>query len=379
MTIPAPEGARDKNSSDESAGAQPSDTVEWKADLAHEIRTPLQIVATSIEILEKTAKVDPALLARMKTATAQIAAIVGIADGRHSEDGEPSDSLPIDDAKIAVDWLNAIATHPAIIVTGGNRTHIGVRPSDLRRVVLNLVENARAAIREHGVGSQVLVRCDDGIDADGRAIVEIRVEDDGPGMPTEIVDRLFEKGATTRRADGGSGRGLAFCNDIVASYGGRLSLDPTRSTGTAFRIEFPARTVDSGDAPETPRGSTPVLLVDDDLSLVTTYRMILELDGYEVEVETTGAKAVEKLVAGTYGAALVDLHLKDLTGQEVFDEVARRRPNMARRIVFATGDAAAQRSRNFLEHCGNLYLLKPFSIDDLKRAFSALGIVGSTS
>jgi CheY-like chemotaxis protein len=379
MTIPAPDGARDKLVPDERAGTHPFDAAVWKADLAHEIRTPLQIVATSIEILQKTGKLDPALLERMKTASSQIAALVGIADGSPSGAEEPTSSWPTEDVRIAIDWLNATAAQPTILFSEKNRSRIRVRPSQLRRLVLNLVENARAAIRESGVGSMVAVTCNDRFDADGRAIVEILVEDDGPGIPAAIVDRLFEKGATTRSANGGSGRGLAFCKDIVAEEGGRLTLDPTRSTGTAFKIEFPAQKVESSEPPATARSSTPVLLVDDDMNLVTTYRMILELDGYDVEVETTGAKAVEKLVSGAYGAALVDLHLKDLSGQEVLEEVARRHPKMARRIVFATGDAAAQRSRNFLERCGNLYLLKPFSIDDLKRAFAALGIVGSTS
>lgn len=377
MTHPAPDGAQRNPGANDGDAKSIDAAAAFKADLAHEIRTPLQILRTSIDFLQRAGRNDPAVFERMRTAAAQIAALLDLGQGETAE-SEPTISSVAEDVKIAVDWVASIASYPAIEWTGQCVSHAAIRPSDLRRVIVNLLENAGAAIREKRTGSKILVTCKDEVDRDGRAFITITVVDDGPGIPREIADRLFEKGVTTRRDHGGSGRGLSFCRDIVAAANGRISCDRTLPKGAAFRIELPA-TADAPSSESSSKKGSPVLLVDDDLNLLTTYRMILELEGYDVVVETNGKDAVEKISSGAFAAALVDLHLKDLTGQEILDEVTRRDPTLARRIIFATGDAAAQRSRKFLERCGNLYLLKPFSIDDLKRAFAALGIFGSSS
>jgi signal transduction histidine kinase len=69
-------------------------------------------------------------------------------------------------------------------------------------------------------------------------VVQIRIEDDGPGVPVEARDRVFDPFFTTK--PGGTGLGLALAHRTVEEHRGRLTLEtPVRGSGAAFVIEFP--------------------------------------------------------------------------------------------------------------------------------------------
>jgi PAS domain S-box-containing protein len=115
------------------------------------------------------------------------------------------------------------------------RCHVG----DLNQVFLNLIVNAAHAIGE--------VPRDDGLlgtiriatalaDADS---VVVTVEDDGPGIPEEIRDRVFDPFFTTKEVGKGTGQGLALARSIVDRHGGLLAVESEAGRGTAFTITLP--------------------------------------------------------------------------------------------------------------------------------------------
>jgi signal transduction histidine kinase len=104
----------------------------------------------------------------------------------------------------------------------------------LRQVLVNLCENSNAALAEAGrdngtVGLTVAV-------AAGQATLS--VADDGPGIPPQARERLFQPYATFRR--GGTGLGLAISRKILLDHGGELELVPATS-GSIFRLSLPQR------------------------------------------------------------------------------------------------------------------------------------------
>jgi signal transduction histidine kinase len=120
---------------------------------------------------------------------------------------------------------------------------VEVAPQELSRVVLNLVNNACDALRERWkVGS-----------ADGRPTlwvsswrdgdrVEIRVRDNGTGIPEARLEQVFQPFFTTKPAGSGTGLGLSISYDIVTrQHGGRLRVESVEGQGTEFVIELPAR------------------------------------------------------------------------------------------------------------------------------------------
>jgi C4-dicarboxylate-specific signal transduction histidine kinase len=80
---------------------------------------------------------------------------------------------------------------------------------------------------------------------DGGTVVEIVVSDNGPGVPAELVDQIFEPFVTTKEIGKGTGLGLAVCSRLIEGMGGIIKADPMPDGGGAtFRIVLPAYTAD---------------------------------------------------------------------------------------------------------------------------------------
>ncbi len=103
----------------------------------------------------------------------------------------------------------------------------------IRQSVLNLVRNAAEAVAGHG-GGHVAIRTR----AEGEQVA-IEVADDGPGVPADLRDRLFDPFVSTK--DGGTGLGLALTHQIVRDHGGTLTLTPD-GPGATFTIRLPRAT-----------------------------------------------------------------------------------------------------------------------------------------
>ena len=113
----------------------------------------------------------------------------------------------------------------------------------LRQLFTNLVTNAFEALGGEGhvwiAGQRVSLDDDGGLGVDGHAAeaVVVTVEDDGPGLPAELVDRIFSPFFTTKPQ--GSGLGLAIVRKIVDAHDGRIDVGPRIGGGTAFRVTLP--------------------------------------------------------------------------------------------------------------------------------------------
>lgn len=105
--------------------------------------------------------------------------------------------------------------------------------AEFRQVLLNLLRNALDA---SPAGTAVSVRCGALADA---AIAWLEVADQGPGIPSELRDRVFEPFFTTKPPGQGTGLGLAITHRIVTSHGGRLSVQDRSEGGACFRVELP--------------------------------------------------------------------------------------------------------------------------------------------
>jgi signal transduction histidine kinase len=107
------------------------------------------------------------------------------------------------------------------------------RPDELKEVLLNLVENARAALDGEGEITVRACRAEDAVDR-----VDLEVRDDGAGIPPEQLDRIFEPHFSTRST--GTGLGLAIVRRIVESWGGTVQAESEVGTGTVVRVRLVA-------------------------------------------------------------------------------------------------------------------------------------------
>jgi two-component system nitrogen regulation sensor histidine kinase NtrY len=114
-------------------------------------------------------------------------------------------------------------------------------PEQMKRVLLNLVDNALGALSE---GGEIRLTTRAALPAEQ---VELEVADTGPGIPDRDKSRVFEPYYSTRR--GGTGLGLAIVNSIIADHGGRIRVEDNLPRGARFIIDLPLRRDHGSDHP----------------------------------------------------------------------------------------------------------------------------------
>ena len=125
---------------------------------------------------------------------------------------------------------------------------IDVVPQDIGRVLLNLFNNAFYAVNEkkksagedyHPIVTVSTKRSSSLSLEDGRHAVEIRVKDNGNGIPPGIVDKIFQPFFTTKPTGQGTGLGLSLAYDIIKAHGGELKVNTAEGEGSEFIIQLP--------------------------------------------------------------------------------------------------------------------------------------------
>ena len=113
-------------------------------------------------------------------------------------------------------------------------------PTQIKQVILNLLLNALDALQPQGhLRVSVRERFTDPSGSDSRKLAGILIDvvDNGPGIPPELLEKIFEPFATTKE----SGTGLAICRRIVEAHGGSITVTNVAGTGAAFSIWLPQR------------------------------------------------------------------------------------------------------------------------------------------
>ncbi len=212
--------------------------------LAHEIKNPLTPIQMAMDTLRKTWKIQhpsfPEILEESTTTVLQEA------DRLKHIVAEFTDFARMPKPDFARINLNEIVRSamtlyqgsvPLVLQLAATLPELDGDKNQLNQVVLNLVENARDAIKERTNGKiGVSTRLGE---AGDRAFLV--VEDNGRGVPAEIKDKVFAPYFTTKHAKGGTGLGLAIVHRIISDHGGRIMVSDVRGGGARFTIELPLR------------------------------------------------------------------------------------------------------------------------------------------
>lgn len=129
---------------------------------------------------------------------------------------------------------------------------IEIVPKEIGRVLQNLITNARYATEERSRSEAEAGRAyEPNVTVATRRYpdrVEIRVRDNGTGIPEEVVDKIFNPFFTTKPTDEGTGLGLSLCNDILRGHGGAIRVDTQLGSHTEMIVELPVGGVSLSDA-----------------------------------------------------------------------------------------------------------------------------------
>jgi len=229
------------------------------AGVAHDLNNPLaSVVGFADYLVESAADVPPRLreplLAIQQEADRAAKIVHNLLSFARKQEGRRrvQPVAPMLEATLLLLNNEFLASHvtPSLEVER-DLPDVDVDANQIQQVIVNLLTNAVQAIRSSGVGQQVAVRAGQWLGG-----VAVTVEDDGPGIPAELRERVFEPFFTTKPEGQGTGLGLAICNGIAAEHGGRLALSDRPGGGAAFRLELPgAATGPRSRAP--PRPSSP--------------------------------------------------------------------------------------------------------------------------
>ena len=250
----------------------------------------------------------------------------------------------------------------------------------VQQVLLNLVINAeQAMLAANGRGTIVVRTWQD----PERETVILEINDDGPGIPTDLQPKIFDPFFTTKEVGKGTGLGLTVAYAIVQEHGGRIRLESRVGSGASFYVELPvtgrigastkigaAQRTGALDAVETVAGAS-ILLVEDEAKLASAVADALGDAGYLVEHASDGEEALEKIAEKAFDVVICDLKMPRLDGKAFYRRLSETSPALSRKIVFVTGDVAGTDAERFLEESGCRWLAKPFRLGDLLRAVSA--------
>ncbi|HEX6228178.1 MAG TPA: HAMP domain-containing sensor histidine kinase [Solirubrobacterales bacterium] len=217
---------------------------EFVADASHELRTPLTSVIANLELLQATLEavgedertmVDSALRSsrRMSRLVGDLLLLA------RADAGRPGARTSCDLAEVAgnaaAEVAPTVGDHELRIDSDGPLRVEG-NPDELHRMVLNLLDNA---VRHTPAGARIEM----GLRGAGRYAV-LEVADDGPGVPAELRDEIFNRfvrgdGPADTAVSGGSGLGLAIVRAVATSHGGTAEVTDSDLGGALFRVRLP--------------------------------------------------------------------------------------------------------------------------------------------
>ena len=204
----------------------------------------------------------------------------------------------------------------------------------LHQVVTNLVVNALQALDGRAKGRvEIETRAEDGS-------VRLIVRDNGPGIPPDLITRVFEPFFSTKPQGFGTGVGLSVCRGIVEAHGGVIAAENAAASGAVFTVRLPAATGKVADdpCPEDVRGRGRVLIVDDEPDIAALLAERLRLSGFSAETAAGGTEALARLAEGGFDAVITDLRMPGVDGSTLLWRIEKEHSELAGRVLCITGD-----------------------------------------
>lgn len=355
--------------------------------VAHDFNNMLQTILGNVDlVLERMKPSDPGnteLLEIRKAAahsaslTQQLLAyarkqtvVPQVVDVNHTIEGMINILRRLIGENIVLAWLPAPDLWP-----------IKMDPSQLNQVLTNLCVNARDAI--DGVGQVIISTHNTTFGPDSSPVqrgekpgdyVSILVGDNGCGMDEETLSRVFEPFFTTKKLGHGTGLGLATVYGIVKQNAGFVEVESSPQQGSLFKVHLP-RHREQGVRPESRKpveiakpAAETLMLVEDDLGILTITRLMLEQMGYRVLAASSPSEALRMAGqhAGEIHLLITDVIMPEMSGRDLADRLKAMHPRLA--LLFMSGYTADMIGHRGVLADGVRFLQKPFSKDDLSIA-----------
>jgi PAS domain S-box-containing protein len=227
-------------------------------------------------------------------------------------------------------------------------------PVQIHQVIMNLATNAFQAmdnnrgVLEVTLEDNILARTElTGDEQEAGYHIHLRVHDTGRGIPGNQLKSIFDPYFTTREREAGTGLGLAVVHGIVSDHGGYITVESVQGQGTQFDIYLPQEQkrnlIGIGQhhaneaIDEIKGGSERILIIDDELVIVTMLAQTLTNYGYIIDSFTDPLAAWQTFRNNPkdYDLILTDMTMPGMTGEELVGKIVHLRPNIP--IILCSG------------------------------------------
>ena len=363
---------------------------EFLSRMSHELRTPLNAILGFSQLLgmdELNTDQQESVRQINRGGRHLLELINEVLDISRIESGHmalSSEAVFVSDVIDEVlDLMGPLAKVRKLLVTsppvGTFTEHVLADRQRLKQVLLNLVSNAIKYNRDDG---QISLTC--AVQPDG--MFAITVSDTGIGVPPGEIDRLFapfdRMGAENTDVEG-TGVGLALSLALVQTMGGRLEVESTLGVGSSFTVLLPLiEAAEPQTAEQSPvtndfgpatadvaqglRGPLTVVYIEDNLaSLRLVQQVAARRPGVHLVHAMHGQVGLDLVSSMRPDLILLDLHLPDMSGEEVLRRLRAESANENTPIVVLSADATPGRVRRLRDTGASGYLTKPVDVKEL--------------
>ena len=337
---------------------------ELVAGVAHELNNPLTVLVGASDILEQQAPDDLKEYARMIRESTDAA--------RHIVRGLLTfgRQMPLERRHVMLDELieKVLALTAADLRIESVKIDRDMEPglppvwadgNQLQQVLVNLVTNAKQAMAELPEGNRRLRVTTRSYGTDR---VLITVEDTGPGIPADVLPKIFDPFVTTK-GSAGTGLGLSISYGIIREHGGHITADSRPGEGAAFTIDLPV-----GSGASAPDESRPTVNLDGKRILIVEHDQAVQKILLE-HLEPTGCTALtvaradeaRQQLRGGIDLVVADFNLDGVDWLELLTQVAARGAAVGHRFIFITAGPVGEEADGALRAAGAALLYKPFT------------------
>ena len=253
-------------------------------------------------------------------------------------------------------------------------------PIQIHQVMMNLCTNARQAMKKGGLLTLTLCNTiipnEEGspkhLSAHPGKYLKLTVQDSGTGIPTDVIERIYEPYFTTKIKGEGSGLGLAMVQGIVEMHHGAITVVSEPGFGTTFTVYLPLTDkkphLENPDPEFLPIGDEKILVVDDEIQLTRLCNFYLKKFGYDVTMVNSSVEALDlfKQNPNQFDMLLTDLTMPKMTGVELLQACREIKPDLP--VVICSGYRDDINEINASEKLDVLFLHKPFDLSAMAKS-----------
>ena len=347
---------------------------ELAAGVAHEINNPLTSIILSTELLSETelpveTMADLAIISNSAQRAAKVVQSLLLFARRENHQPEPVSlesvidrALELKKPDFRVNNIDTIMDIEPDLPNCLADTH------QMSQVIVNILNNAEHALVTHSGCGEITIKLRSTSDT-----VTLEIHDNGPGIESDLMHKIFEPFYTTKQPGEGTGLGLSICHGIVQQHGGEMWAESINREGTSFFIKLPVTKAAVGlkhSTHQTIQVDTAsvgrILVVDDEPLIRQIVAKGLTDDYGLVDQAPSGEVALDMILNSHYDCILLDLKMPGISGKEVFERTASYDHRIADRIVIMTGDTANPETASFLSNISNTVIHKPFTLREIK-------------